>query len=92
MSLKAFIYLEKKMHEVTLASLDLKCLKEKVVELLNKTKNSNSSLHFKIADNSGQEINNDQQLQNAFQTQPVFFFVHFNQSFVSFFFIHLFFF
>ncbi|ETO02106.1 hypothetical protein RFI_35330, partial [Reticulomyxa filosa] len=80
MSLKASICLEKKLHEVTLTSLNLKCLQEKVNELLNTTSNGNSIHHFKITDNSGQDINNDQQLKTAFEIQPVFFYIHIFQS------------
>ncbi|ETN97686.1 hypothetical protein RFI_39840, partial [Reticulomyxa filosa] len=80
MSLKAFLGLEKKLHEVTLTSLNLKCLQEKVNELLNTTSNGDSSHRFKITDNSGQDINNDQQLKISFEIQPVFFYINIIQS------------
>ncbi|ETO02248.1 hypothetical protein RFI_35188, partial [Reticulomyxa filosa] len=81
MSYKAFAYFEGKMHEVLLASLKLKSLEEKVVEIINNTKNGNdktvnSTPHFKIIDNSSQEITNDEQLKTAFKAKDIFFFVH----------------
>ncbi|ETO34021.1 hypothetical protein RFI_03073, partial [Reticulomyxa filosa] len=78
MSYKTFLCLEKKMHEVTLASINLKSLEERILELLktnNKTRDPTS--HFKIIDNNGQEITNDQQLEIAFRARSVFFFIHF---------------
>ncbi|ETN98253.1 hypothetical protein RFI_39257, partial [Reticulomyxa filosa] len=81
MSYKAFVYFEKKMHRVLLASLKLKRLEKKVVEIINSTKNDNDKTvnytpRFKIVDNNSREITNDKQLKTAFNAEDVFFFVH----------------
>ncbi|ETN99569.1 hypothetical protein RFI_37901 [Reticulomyxa filosa] len=91
MSSKAFVCLEKKMHEVELISLNFKSFKESILVIINTNKDGNdetknSTHHFKIVDNNGQEITNDQQLKSAFETQPVFFFIHFIHSFVYYYF------
>ncbi|ETO32058.1 hypothetical protein RFI_05058, partial [Reticulomyxa filosa] len=59
----------------------LKSLEERILELL-KGNNNDSTSHFQIFDNDEQEITNDQQLEIAFKTQPVFLFVDFVHSFV----------
>ncbi|ETO36373.1 hypothetical protein RFI_00689, partial [Reticulomyxa filosa] len=81
MPYKAFIYLEKEMHKVTLAFLKLKRLKEKVIEIINtNSKARDYILHFKIADNNGQYITSNRELRIAFKTRPVLFFIHFIQN------------
>ncbi|ETO10332.1 hypothetical protein RFI_27043 [Reticulomyxa filosa] len=81
MPYKAFVCFEKKMHEVTLASMDLKSLEGRILELTKTNKNGNDktgkcTFHFKIVGNNGQDITNDQQLKTAFETPPICFFVH----------------
>ncbi|ETO06585.1 hypothetical protein RFI_30807 [Reticulomyxa filosa] len=82
-----FYLFEKKMHEVELVSMDFKSLEEKVSKLIKASNKDN--LHFKIFDNNGQEIINDQQLKRALEIQPIFFFIH---SFVyyCYYYFHLF--
>ncbi|ETO36894.1 hypothetical protein RFI_00168, partial [Reticulomyxa filosa] len=82
MPYKAFIYLEKEMHKVTLAFLRLKRLKEKVTEIISTTNSKARDYipHFKIADNNGQYITSNRELRIAFKTKPVLFFIHFIQN------------
>ncbi|ETO31498.1 hypothetical protein RFI_05622, partial [Reticulomyxa filosa] len=75
MSLQAFIFF-KNMHTATLASSTLQSLKEKVIEIINKTTTCTPTPSFKITDNNGQDIDNDQKVQATFGMQPVFFLVH----------------
>ncbi|ETO33387.1 hypothetical protein RFI_03719 [Reticulomyxa filosa] len=81
MSYKTFVCLEEKTHEVALASLNLKNLEERTLELIKMNNNGSDKTvdsipHFKIVDNNGQDIANDQQLKNAFETPHTHFFVH----------------
>ncbi|ETO35169.1 hypothetical protein RFI_01904 [Reticulomyxa filosa] len=82
MPYKAFVSIEKEMHEVTLVSLRLKRLKEKVIDLINTTnsKTRYSIPHFKIVDSNGQYITSNRELRITFKTKPVFFFIHFIYS------------
>ncbi|ETO11705.1 hypothetical protein RFI_25669, partial [Reticulomyxa filosa] len=56
MPYKAFVSIEKEVHKVTLVFLRLKRLKEKVLEVINTTKNGNDKIDFKIVDNNSQDI------------------------------------
>ncbi|ETN97368.1 hypothetical protein RFI_40161, partial [Reticulomyxa filosa] len=81
MPYKAFVYFEKKIHRVLIASLELKRLEEKVAEIANSTKNDddkivNSTQYFKIVDNNNQEITDDKQLKTAFDAEDVLLLVH----------------
>ncbi|ETO00303.1 hypothetical protein RFI_37145, partial [Reticulomyxa filosa] len=82
MPYKAFVCLEKERHEVTLAFLRLKSLKEKVLEII-RTTNSKAIYfipYFKITDNNGQYITSNKELMIAFKTKPVLFFIHLIQN------------
>ncbi|ETO12887.1 hypothetical protein RFI_24490 [Reticulomyxa filosa] len=78
MSFQASICIENKIYEVGFASLSLKNLEDKVKELVgNRTEPKNLPL-FKITNINGQNIDNDQKLQIAFDiTNPVRLFIHF---------------
>ncbi|ETO04830.1 hypothetical protein RFI_32566 [Reticulomyxa filosa] len=73
----AFVYLEKGVHKVTISFLRLKKLKEKMIKIINTTNNKtrNTTSHFKIVDNNGQNITSNEQLRIAFKEKPVFFFI-----------------
>ncbi|ETO36336.1 hypothetical protein RFI_00725 [Reticulomyxa filosa] len=77
MSFQASVYFENKSHEVTLTSLSLKSLEDKVKEILNNRTQSKNLLQFKIRDINGQNIDNNQKLRIAFDTNPVRLFIHF---------------
>ncbi|ETO07353.1 ABC transporter [Reticulomyxa filosa] len=74
MSYKAFLCFEEETHEVTLSSLSLKSLEAEVIELLNATTINDND--FKIVDNNGEDVTNDEELRAAFKVEPVFFFIY----------------
>ncbi|ETO06126.1 hypothetical protein RFI_31270 [Reticulomyxa filosa] len=87
MPYKAFVYLEKEVHKVTISFLRLKKLKEKMIKIINTTNNKtrNTASHFKIVDNNGQDITSNKQLRIAFKEKPVFFFYSFYSKFCFYF-------
>ncbi|ETN97453.1 hypothetical protein RFI_40076, partial [Reticulomyxa filosa] len=79
MSFLALISIEYKTSKVTLDTLSLEILEDKVKELIsNRTDlEAENPFNFKIMDINYQCINNEQKLRNTFETSPTNLFIHF---------------